>query len=446
MSRRAWWMAGGLVFAYLGFTAWAWAGAAAGRTDDSYRYYPERWLDFSGILEPLNGGVLASAVYAVLHDPVLIAGAQVLVFALASSLLAIAVVHRLRGHWTGWVLAVGVLAISLLPVFWSSHLVLASESLMFTAATLWLASAVWLSSARRGEIRPLVANTSAIALLAVVRPQAMLALLPAQLVLLVWWGRYERSGRAAFAAIASIIPFAGFAALRVWQIADHDRWPLRYVLHNLVAKDSSFRDYALSRMPPCELVTAGLAGPTPWPSTLALETTMPSACPDSFMWLTSNASDASAWVPEIPSQSITAFLADLLGLRLVSWTGDAALPRSFDSLLMPNASPWILLGGAFAAGILLAILAGVRPRITFLGVVGVMFALVPIIGFIFVVWAVDGLDFGRHVFPFLPLAASAALVLPATICARPERVRRAALRDATSRWASPVTSLEQAVS
>ncbi len=442
MSRRAWWLAGLLVLAYVAYTAWAWAGAPAVMTDDSYRYFGARWLDFSGVLEPLNGGVATALLFALIHEPVLIAGVQVLAFAAASSLLALAVVVRLRGHWTGWLLAIGVLVISLMPVFWSSHLALASESLMFTAANLWLASVVWLTTARRGEAGPLVANAAAIALLALVRPQAMLALVPAQIVILVWWGRYERSGRAAFAAMTTMVPFAAFAAYRVWQVADHDRWPFRYALHNLVAKDSSFRDYALARMPQCELVTAGLSGPTPWPSTMALETDLPSACPETFLWFASDATLASTWVREIPSQALSGFAADLPGLTLLRWTQDTALPRQLDGFLMPGPSPWLLILAALATGALLAAFAGVRPRVTFRAVIGLCLALVPIIAFVFTVWAVDGLDFGRHVFPFLPLAAVAALVLPATMPSRTERPRGARLGEISTKWTRPQAASE----
>jgi hypothetical protein len=303
---------------------------------------------------------------------------------------------------------------------------------------------VWLTSARRGEIGPLVANAAAIASLALVRPQAMLALVPAQVVLLIWWGRYERSGRAAFAAAASMLPFIAFAGYRVWQIADHDRWPLRYALHNLVAKDSSFREYALARMPSCELVTQGLSGPTPWPSTMALETSLPSACPETFAWFTSNAASVTTWVREIPSQALSGFTADLQGLTLVRWTDDTALPSAVDGLLMPGSSPWIPLLAALAIGVLLAAFAGVRPRVSFLAVVGLTIALVPLIAYLFTVWAVDGLDFGRHVFPFLPLIAVAALVLPATIPSRPERPRRGRLRELSTTWTAPPGAAEVA--
>lgn len=425
-----------MLVAYGVVAALAWAGSPAVRIDDTYRYLTERWPDFSAVLEPLNGGVATALLYAVVRDPVLIAGTQVLAFAAASALLALAVIRRLRGHWTGWLLAAFVLVISLLPVFWSSHLALASESLMFTAAMLWLASVVWLTTSRRGEIGPLVANAGAIAILALARPQAMLALVPAQFVILVWWGRFERSGRAALTAMASMVPFAAFAGYRVWQVAAHDRWPLRYALHNLVAKDSSFREYALARMPECGLVTSGLSGPAPWPSTMALETTLPGGCPDTFAWLTSSATMVTTWVREVPTEALSGFAADLPRLALVRWTDDRALPAGLDEVLMPGASPWLLLGAALVIGMLLAAFAGVRPRVTVLGMLGLLVSLVPIIAFLFAVWAVDGLDFGRHVFPFLPFLAVAALVLPATIPSRPDRPRRARLSEIATTWTS----------
>jgi hypothetical protein len=394
MSRRAWWLAGGLVLAYLGLTAWAWSGAAAVLTAESDRRYPDAWLDFSGVLEASNGGVVTPVLHAGIHSPVVIAGGQVFIFAAASSLFAIATIHRLRGQWTGWVLAVLVLALSLLPVFWSSHLALASQSLMFTSETLWLASVVWLCSARRGEMRPLIANATAIALLALVHPGAMLAILPAQFVLLAWWGRQERSGRAAFAAMMSMIPFAVFAGIRVWQIADRDEWPLAALVANLVNGDDSFRDYALA-----------------WTS-----------------------------VSNAPALS---------ELRLMTWTDDSVLPRAFDDLLMPGASPWILLAACLAVGLILALVAGVRLRVTLAGFLGLVLALAPLTAFAYAAWAASGNDIAISALAFLPLAAIAALVLPATIPhrpERPERARRAALAEVTSRWVSPGAPVERAVS
>lgn len=396
MSRRAWWLASGLVLAYLGFVSWAWSGKAAAFTAESDRRLTTTWLDFAGVLDASDGGVLTPVLYASISSPVLIAGIQVIMFAVASSLLAIATVRRLRGHWAGWVLAVLVLVLSLLPTFWSSHFALASQSLMYTAAILWLASVVWLCSARRGEMGPIIANAVTVALLALVQPGVLLALLPAQFVILARWGRYERSGRAAFAAMMSIIPFAVFAGIRVWQIADRDGSPFATLARSLVSSDASFRDYALA-------------------------------------W---------TWVSNAPTLS---------SLRLMTWTDESALPRSIDSLLMPEASPWTLLAACLAMGLLLALMAGVRLRFSLAGLVGLVCALAPLalVAFADRAMSGDGVGVGSTVASLLPLLAVAALVLPATIPQRPERperARRAALADVTSRWVSSGAPVERAVS
>jgi peptidoglycan/LPS O-acetylase OafA/YrhL len=101
---------------------------------------------------------------------------------------------------------------------------------------------------------------------------------------------------------------------------------------------------------------------------------------------------------------------------------------------MPGPSPWLLILAALVAGALLAAFAGVRPRVTFRAVIGLCIALVPIIAFLFTVWAVDGLDFGRHVFPFLPFLAVAALVLPATMPSRTERPEGSRLGEISTKW------------
>lgn len=67
------------------------------------------------------------------------------------------------------------------------------------------------------------------------------------------------------------------------------------------------------------------------------------------------------------------------------------------------------------AGILLAWLAGVRPRPTLLSVLGTMITIASASGYVFLVWAADGVDLGRHVFPIIPLINVAALIMPSVM-------------------------------
>lgn len=373
MSRREWRLAGGLVIACMCISACAGSGSGAEGVGDAYRSDASQWLDFSG----------ASESFAM--------------FAMATSLLGLAVIHRLRGHWTRWPLAAVVCVVSLLSVTWPSQFVLGTDDHMLTAVMLWLASAVWLSSARRGELRQLVASAAAIAFLALVSPGVMLALLAAQFVLLVWWGRYERSRAAALAAMTSAIPFAIFAGVRVWQVAVGDQWPVASLLGKAVHNEAAFRDYAL-------------------------------------VW---------TWAYELPSKVAGGFMPAILELRVTPGTDAAALPRSFDFFLITSASPWLLVGGCLVMGVLLGFLAGARPDVTLMAVMGVTLSIAPLIAFGFFQWEMRAVDFDRIAVPLLTLAAIAALVLPATIPHRRVRARRETLVDVTARWTSPVLPVHE---
>ena len=159
-----------LIVGYIVLGLTLWRAQPASETFDSYRYFVDGEFSWEAVFEPLNGGIATPFTYAIVHDPTAIALVQVFMSAVAWSLLALAVLHRLRGFWTGWVIAVLVLLFSLEPVVWSSHFALASESLMFTAAALWLAFILWLAGAHHGRALPLVATTAAMAGLALTRP------------------------------------------------------------------------------------------------------------------------------------------------------------------------------------------------------------------------------------------------------------------------------------
>lgn len=418
-TRRSAGIAATLLFvAYVLWNLVAWGNQPAQETFDTYRYFGDWGWNLGAIFEPLNGGFAASLLYVIAPNPTLISLLQVVIAVVVWSLLALAIVHRLHGTWVAWALAIATLLTSLQSIFWSTHFALASESLAFSAAVMWLASIVWLTSREGTGTGPLIGLTLAMTLMAATRPQAMLALLPVQIVILTWWTRRESQTRSLRFAIPALIPIAGFALFRVWQISQHDRWPFRYALHNLVDKEPSFRAYALERMPPCEAIPAALSGPAPWNEVLALDGTMINTCPETYLWFQSNATSVWTWVPAIPGDAIRNFLDVLPGTSLIRWNEIVGLPTSVDFALMPNSNPWVFIGLCLLIGIGLAIAAGVRPVVTPLALLGVIVSVMSVLGYVFLVWAADGVDFGRHVFPVLPLLGVAALIMPSTIPGR----------------------------
>lgn len=403
-----------------------WAGRPAEENFDSYRYLGDWGWEFWAILNPLNGGVATNVLYALAPDPQAISLLQVLISIAAWSLLAWAIVRRLAGSWVAWALSSLTLLVSFQSIFWSQHFAIASESLVFSAVVFWLAAIVLLAGTSEPGYMSVAALTLGMLAIAATRPQAMLVLIPVQVVILLWWTRRERNFRSLTFALPALLPIAAFALFRVYQVSQHDRWPFRYALHNLVDKGPSFREYALDRMPPCEPVTAALNGPQPWTDVLALDNTMINVCPETYMWFKSDAISVFTWVPEIPGAALANFMTALPGLTLARWTDVMALPSGVDAALMPNLNPWWFLAVSLVSGVILAAAAGVRPRITLFSVIGVVIVLGSAFAYVFAVWAADGVDFGRHVFPVIPFIALAALIMPAVIPQRKQELLTAA--------------------
>ena len=404
-----------LLGSYLALSLVFWAGQPAQENFDSYRYLGDWGWSLPEIFEPLNGGFATSLLYVALPDASAISLSQVILSAGAWAFLAFAVMRRLSPSWAAWVLAIGLLLLSWHSVFWSSHFAIASESLVFSAVVAWLGAVVFLAGSSSPGRLALTLLILTLVGVAVTRPQAMLLLIPAQVVVLIWWNRREHQSRGLWIGLAALLPTAAWSAFRVFQVSQHDRWPFRYALHNLVEKEPSFRAYALERMPQCDAVTAALAGPQPWDDVLALDNSMINVCPETYVWFQSSATSVFTWVREIPIETLANFIAVVPNIALVRWTEDRVLPDAIDQALMPRLNPWIFLIACFVVGSLLAIAAHVRPRVTPLAVFGTLIVILSVLGYVFAVWAADGRDLGRHVYPLLPLAGIAALTMPSVI-------------------------------
>lgn len=406
---------------YTALSLLLWAGRPAESNFDSYRYLGDWGWQLWSILDPLNGGFATSLLYVIVPDQTAIGAIQVLIAVAAWGFLAFAIVRRLTGAWVGWLLAILVLTISLHSVFWSSHVALASESLAFSAAVFWLGAVVFLAGSGKPGGLALTLLTVGIAAIAITRPQAMLVLVPAQVVVLLWWTRRERRFTGLYAALPLLLAITAWSLFRVYQVSQHDRWPFRYALHNLVDKEPSFRAYVLERMPACEPIPAALNGPQPWNDVLALDNAMINLCPETYVWFRSDATSTLTWISEIPFQALSNFFQVVPSLTLVRWTDAKALPTMIDEGVLPSLNPWPFIIVALALGIAAMALSGAKPRVTVLSALGTIVAVVAALAYVFAVWAADGVDFGRHVYPIIPLIGVAALVLPATM---PQRISR----------------------
>ena len=400
-----------LLTGYLAWNIAAWALHEPTDTWDTYRY-------FSTILDPFNPGVTTTAVYSLLQSRELITLVQVLLAFGAWSALAIAILVRTSFRWPGWVAAILVLLISMTAGLWNWNMLLNTESLTVTTVVTWLASIVWLTDAtsRVGRIWPVLATSTVVAgFVGVTRPQLLVIVAPIQVLLVLRTARVRHRPGLATWSILGFLPFFGWALWRVWQLQQVDLYMYRYAINNLIGKNPSFRVYALERMPPCEAVPAALNGPAPWNDMQALGEKLMNVCPETWMWFRSPAVDMQQWMLAMPAETAYNFVAVMPGL-VVPFLGELhAMPDWLSLAVMNRNYPWLWALGYLAIGIGIAWTLKVRIRWTPWTLLAGFISASSVLAYLVVVWAADGYDVERHVFPLLPLAAVAALALPSTL-------------------------------
>lgn len=373
---------------------------------DTYRY-------FQPLSEPLNPGITVNVVYLTLSSGQLITLAQVLLASAAWSFFALAILIRLNWRPVAWIMAVVVLLFSLTDPIWSWHLLTYSESLTNSALTFWLASIVWLAAKPNNALKALTPLTISAILVALTRPQLLIFVVPTQLVLLIWWWR--RSGRSvpALAALLVLTPALAFAAYRVYLVTQIDLFKMRYALNNLVAKNSSFREYALAEMPPCDLIPQALNGPAPWNDTQALgNEALMNNCPSTWVWFRSDAVNLQTWMLARPSQTLMEFATQVQHMILPLGPQVSAMPTVVSQILLNPQQPLLWLFGYLIAGLIFALVVRVRPRFSFLSFLGVGLIVLSIALQLLFVWGADGDSMERHLFPVIPMIAIVLFTFP----------------------------------
>jgi hypothetical protein len=394
-----------VLLVYVAWNLVAWNLSEPTDSYDTIRY-------FQPLSDPLNPGIVVNSLYLTLNSGTLITLAQVMIATTAWVLLALAILVRLRWNPVAWIMSSIVLLFSLTTPMWSWHMLTYTESLTNSALVFWFASIVWLTAKSESALKSLIPFSSAAVLIALTRPQLLIFVLPTQLVILVWWWRQNRRPFPAVGSLLAIAPFMAFAAYRVQQVTQIDVYRMRYAFHNLVGKNSSFRDYALVEMPPCDLVPQALNGPAPWNDAIALESTMISSCPDTWMWFRSDAVILQNWVPARFSQAIVEFGTQIQGIILSIQTQSSALPSFLSTALLNPSYPLIWALAFLIAGIGLAIAAGAKPKFSVLSVLSIAIVTSTVLLQMFLVWGADGESVERHQYPVIPMILIALLVFP----------------------------------
>ena len=404
-----------LLTAYVAANLWAWAGSEPVTTWDSVRYLSGDIFLF------LNPGVPPTILFSTVSNTSVAIFLQVVLYAAAWISLALAVLYSLHESWIRWPIAALALLASLTSPLWAWNLVIGSEGLTVSAVVLWISTFVWL--ARSARSLTWILSTGAASALLVTRPQTIIFVLPIHIVVSLWWSRRHqrlwknmRGGLAL--SLVILLAASGWSIYRSALLANNDVYSFRYALHNLVEKTPSFREYALNESPPCEAIPTALNGPQPWNDILALDTTLISSCPETFIWFKSDAVSPVAWILYDPLAAVVNFRDVMWGIALPVGSEMSILPTAIDDVLLPVHNVWLATGVALLVGLLLGVLGRIHFRATPRGLLGIVVAIGSLTLYLFAVWAADGYDVIRHMVPVTTLLPVAALVLPTALSAR----------------------------
>lgn len=407
----------GAVLLIVGYAFWnlfVVINAQAQESYDTYRY-------FGLVFDVQNPGFTTTALFMFIEDHQGIIYALTFASVIAWSLLSLTVIQRLRGSWVRWPLAVLTLVFSMTTPIWNYNTVLLTESLTVSTFILWLAAIVWLSnsSPERSNVQ-LAALLLTGGLVIFTRPQLLIVIVPVQIIVLLWISRRNHVAKMALISGLALAPFIGIGIYRILQLSAVQLYQFRYALNNLVDKGSSFRPYALENMPQCEAIPAALNGPAPWNEVQALEGTLMNACPETWIWFNSDSTSIQTWILNDPLAAVLDFFGSMTRVHLSVMSEGRAMPEWLSNVIVNPTEPWLWMLLYLFIGVGAALIAGVRPRVSLQSILAVVLAALSGVGYIFIMWASDGYDISRHIFPILPIFAVALMIYPSTIPERKE--------------------------
>jgi hypothetical protein len=380
---------------------------------DTYRYFG--FL----IFDAQNPGIMTSFLYQSVEDPRIITLIQVVLATCAFLLLAWSVLIQTKWRVAGIIASTLVLLVSMTAPFWSWQTLLATEGLTLSFSVLWLA-AVIMSFNR--ELQPALVITAlsvSATLLLLARPQFVVLVLPASLLIGFALSRRNRSLAVLVGATAGVIPAIAFSLWRLLSLMGDKGYTFIYTMHNYVDKASTFRAYANERMPSCEPLTAAMNGPAPWSDMAAIRDQLISLCPESFLWLKSGPVSVINWTTQYPAESLSSMTAAMSDMIISPYSPMTATPPAVSSLILPEVPAWMWLAAAWLIGIALAFLAGYRSKPTRLTIISTLVMAGCFAVLIYFTWASDGIELARHQAPWVLFAIVAGLTVPVATARNP---------------------------
>jgi hypothetical protein len=392
----------------------AWYVSAPTEMGDTYRYF-----GFS-IFDAQNPGITTSFLYQSVEDPRIITLIQVVLATCAFLLLAWVVLIQTKWRVAGLISSVLVLLVSMTAPFWSWQTLLATEGLTLSFSMLWLV-AVIMSFNR--DLRPAVVITAlsvSATLLLLARPQFVVLVLPASLLIGFAISRRTRSLRVLVGATAGVLPAVAFSLWRLLNLMGDKGYAYIYTIHNYVEKASTFRAYANERMPACEPLTVALNGPAPWTDIVNMRDQLINLCPESFLWLKNGPVGVVNWTMQYPAESVSAMTTAMSEMIISPYSPMTAIPLEASSLLLPQIPAWIWLAAAWLIGIGLAFIAGYRGKPTRLTIISAVAMAGSFAVLIYFTWASDGIELARHQAPWVLFAIVAGLTVPIATVRNPK--------------------------
>jgi hypothetical protein len=406
-------IAGAVAVVYSLWNLVAWYVSVPAEMGDTYRYFG--FL----IFDPQNPGITTSFLYQSVQNPRIITLIQVVLAAWAFLLLVWAVLIQTKWRPVGIIASALVLLVSMTTPFWSWQTLLATEGLTLSFSMLWLAAVI---RSFNSELRPAVVITAlsvSATLLLLTRPQFVVLVLPASLLMGFALSRRTRSHAVLIGVIAGVIPAIVFSLWRLLSLMGDIDYAFIYTMHNYVDKASTFRAYANERMPSCEPLTAAMNGPSPWTDMAAIRDQLISLCPESFLWLKNGPVGVIDWTTQYPGESMSAMTAAMSDMIISPYSPMTATPPAASSLILPEIPAWMWLAVAWLIGIGLTFIASYRSRPTRLTIISTLVMAGSFAVLIYFTWASDGIELARHQAPWVLFAIVAGLTIPVATARNP---------------------------
>lgn len=373
---------------------------------DSGRYLPP-----APIFSDASPGVLVNILYSLFGDDHNLLLLQMIVASVVWTLFALSI-KRLFGGQLGLVLAILVLAYSLVGPVISWQWWALTEGLTMSLFVLWITTFVWLSNASDSTKKSQIVVVQMIIglLLVLTRPQLFLLIGPMEFFYALRF-RPKKVGKVLIVMMLSFLAATTvWSGMRLAHVANDRQLQLWYSQNNLLSKPG-YLDFAIDNGVNCKTildVTGSIADfSTARPS-------FPALCPDDVSWLSSKSASWPQWFLDRPISVISEFRGFLLNAEAVKISAQRnPLPSTWNDLFLPTSFPvvssmFFLMFLSTLYYLLLGIKLSIRIRPLLLS----LFILSNAIFYLFVMWASDGIELERHMVPVLTMFPIAGFLWP----------------------------------